>query len=111
MALDANQSGRWITDDNLRTISALQDWAQQHGKTLLDLAFAWLLADPIVGTVIAGASSPEQIAQNAAASSWQLTQGERDEVTAILDAHPVDGSKTYYSVAGYFGEQVEVFKS
>ena len=110
LALDANQSERWITDDNMRAIAALQDWARERGKTLLDLAFAWLLADPIVGTVIAGASSPEQIAQNAAASNWQLTAGERDEVTAILDAHPVEGLKTYYSVAGYFDEQVAVVK-
>ena len=106
--LDAGQSERWITDDNLRTISALQDWAMSHGKTLLDLAFAWLLADSIVGTVIAGASSPKQVEQNARASEWQLSPDERDEVTAILDAHTGDGLRTYYSVAGYFAEQVEV---
>ena len=106
--LDAGQSERWITDDNLRTISALQDWAMSHGKTLLDMAFAWLLADPIVGTVIAGASSPKQVEQNARASEWQLSPDERDEVTAILDAHTGDGLRTYYSVAGYFAEQVEV---
>ena len=106
--LDAGQSERWITDDNLRTISALQDWAMLHGKTLLDLAFAWLLADSIVGTVIAGASSPKQVEQNARASEWQLSPDERDEVTAILDAHTGDGLRTYYSVAGYFAEQVEV---
>ena len=110
LALDAGQSERWITDNNLRAISALQDWAASHGKTLLDLAFAWLLAEPIVGTVIAGASSPKQVEQNARASSWQLTVEESDEVTAILDAHPIDGIRTYYSVAGYFGEQVEVVK-
>ena len=110
LALDANQSERWITDDNMRAIATLQDWAKRRGKTLLDLAFAWLLADPIIGTVIAGASSPEQIAQNAAASNWQLSAKERDDVTAILDAHPVEGLKTYYSVAGYFDEQVEVIK-
>ena len=110
LALDANQSERWITESNLRLISELQNWAQERGKTLVDLAFAWLLADQIVATVIAGASSPEQIAQNASASNWQLTEVERDEVTTILDVHPVDGSKTYYSVAGYFGEQVEVVK-
>ena len=111
LALDANQSDRWITDNNLRVIAALQNWAMERGKALVDLAFAWLLADPIVATVIAGASSPEQIAQNSRASSWQLSQEERDEVTAILDAHPVDGLKTYYSVAGYFKEQVEVVKA
>ena len=108
--LDAGQSERWITDDNLRAISALQEWARDRDKTLLDLAFAWLLAEPIVATVIAGASSPEQIAQNAQASNWQLTRDERDEVTRILDAHPIDVIRTYYSVAGYFSEQVEVHK-
>ncbi len=110
LALDAGQSERWITDSNMQTISALQDWARERGKTLVDLAFAWLLADPIVGTVIAGASSPEQIAQNSAASNWQLTEEERDEVTTILDARPIDEIRTYYSVAGYFGEQVEVVR-
>ena len=108
LALDSGQSKRWITENNMRMISALQGWSREKDKTLVDLAFAWLLAEPIVGTVIAGASSPEQIAQNAVASSWQLSREERDEVTAILDAHPIDGTKTYYSVAGYFGEQVEV---
>ena len=110
LALDAGQSERWITDSNMRAIAKLQDWAQQRGKTLVDLAFAWLLADPIVGTVIAGASSPKQIAQNAQASSWRLTPHERNEVTAILDAHPIGKWRPYYSVAGYFGEQVEVVK-
>ena len=108
LALEAGQSERWITESNLRAISVLQHWATARDKSLVDLAFAWLLADPIVGTVIAGASSPEQIAQNARASEWQLSQDERTEVTAILDAHPIDGLRTYYSVAGYFGEQVEV---
>ena len=111
LALDSNQSERWITDDNLRAIAALQNWAFERGKTLVDLAFAWLLADPIVGTVIAGASSPEQIAQNAQASDWQLSQEERDEVDAILDAHPIGDVRNYYSVADYFSEQVEVVKN
>lgn len=110
LALDANQSGRWITESNLRLISSLQDWARERGKTLVDLAFAWLLADQIVATVIAGASSPEQIAQNAAASNWRLSEEDRDDVTGILDAHLVDDARTYYSVAGYFDEQVEVVK-
>ena len=61
LALEAGQSERWITESNLRAISVLQHWATARDKSLVDLAFAWLLADPIVGTVIAGASSPKQI--------------------------------------------------
>jgi len=110
LAIDANQSERWITDNNLKAVSALQNWAKARGRSLVDLAFAWLLAEPIVGTVIAGASSPEQIAQNAKASNWRLTAEERDQVTAILNAHPIDGLRTYHSVADYFSEPVEVVK-
>ena len=108
LELDANQNRRWITDNNLAAIAALNDYAIDHGKTLLDLAFAWLLADPIVTTVIAGASSPEQIRQNATASAWQLTSEQRSEVDAILTTHPVDNVNTYYSVANYFAEPVEL---
>lgn len=110
LALDAGQSERWVTRENLGVIGKLQDWARERGKSLVDLAFAWLLADPVVATVIAGASSPDQIAQNAQASSWQLSSSERAEVTSILDTQPQDATRTYYSVAGYFGEQVEVVK-
>ncbi len=110
LSLDAGQSERWITRENLGVIGKLQDWARERGKSLVDLAFAWLLADPVVATVIAGASSPEQIAQNAQASSWQLSSSERAEVTSILDTQPQDATRTYYSVAGYFDEQVEVVK-
>jgi aryl-alcohol dehydrogenase-like predicted oxidoreductase len=110
LALDAGQSERWITESNMRLIAVLRDWAKARGRTLVELAFAWLLSDPVVGTVIAGASSPMQIAQNAAASSWRLSSDDRAEVTAILDAYPIADARSYYSVAGYFGEQVEVVK-
>ncbi len=99
---------RWITSENLDVVRDLSQWAAERGRTIVELAFAWLLADPIVATVIAGASSREQIAQNARASEWQLSQDDRAEVNAILDAHEVSATKTYFSRAGYFDEQVEV---
>jgi aryl-alcohol dehydrogenase-like predicted oxidoreductase len=36
----------------------------------LDLAFAWLLSRPVVASVIAGATSPEQVRTNVAAAGW-----------------------------------------
>jgi aryl-alcohol dehydrogenase-like predicted oxidoreductase len=95
---------RWITPSNLVLISLLTEWAQARGHSLLDLAFAWLLAEPVVATVIAGASSPEQIAQNAAAAEWALSTEDRAEVDAILDKHPAENSGEYFSAAGYFNE-------
>ena len=78
---------RWeahLTDANLDTIERLAEYADGHGRTVLDLAFAWLLARPEVASVIAGASNVEQIAANAAAASWELSQDQVNEVNALL---------------------------
>jgi aryl-alcohol dehydrogenase-like predicted oxidoreductase len=64
-------------------LEALTSWAAQRGHTLLDLAIAWLAANPVVGSVIAGATKPGQVIANAAAGGWQLSPAEAVEVTAI----------------------------
>jgi len=48
-------------------LEALEALAAEHGLTMLQLAFSWLAAQPAVGSVIAGATRPEQVEQNAAA--------------------------------------------
>ena len=104
LAIESNMGERWITPNNLRLVRLLNEWANGRGHTVLELAFAWLLAEPIVATVIAGASSPAQIESNAKAADWRLTQEERVEVTAILDANPSENGGDYYSAAGYFSQ-------
>ena len=75
---------RYARDERAhRVLGELTRFAQDRGHSVLELAFAWLLAHPAVRTVIAGASSPEQIAANAQAASWELTLEERDAVDAI----------------------------
>jgi aryl-alcohol dehydrogenase-like predicted oxidoreductase len=64
---------RYMNDRNLDIVQKLDAFAKQHGKTLLELAFSWLAARPQVSSVIAGASSPEQIEQNVKAIAWTLT--------------------------------------
>ncbi|MGH8987408.1 MAG: aldo/keto reductase, partial [Acidimicrobiales bacterium] len=59
-------------------------WAAQHGHPLLDLAFAWLAAEPTVASVVAGATTPEQVAANVSAGSWQLTCEEAAEVDDLV---------------------------
>ncbi|MEK9660097.1 MAG: aldo/keto reductase [Chloroflexota bacterium] len=66
-----------------RVLEALTAFAGERGHTILELAFAWLLAHPATSSVIAGAMSPEQVTANAAASDWVLTDEERDAVDAI----------------------------
>ena len=75
---------RVLTDANFDILERLEAWAQERGHTLLDLAFAWLLATPEVASVIAGATSPEQIRANAAAGLWDLTVDEADEVRQLV---------------------------
>jgi aryl-alcohol dehydrogenase-like predicted oxidoreductase len=76
----------YMTDANYGRIERLTDWAESRGHSMADLAFAWLLAEPQVCSVIAGATRPAQIESNAQAAAWTLTEAERVEVTALLDA-------------------------
>lgn len=75
---------RYLTDANWNRMEKLRDWCEQHGHSLLELAFAWLLAHHEVASVIAGATKPGQIAQNAQAAAWQLDADAVAEVDALL---------------------------
>lgn len=86
LAADAARADRILTENNLRIVERLTGFAQERGHSLLDLAFSWLLANPAVSSVIAGATKPEQIAQNVKAGSWVLTAAELDEVNRITSA-------------------------
>ena len=80
------QMGRkFLTDDNLDLVERLISWAEARGHTILDLAFAYLLAERSVASVIAGATKPEQIHANVAAADWQLSDDEVAEVRALID--------------------------
>jgi aryl-alcohol dehydrogenase-like predicted oxidoreductase len=71
-------------EQTLALVEGLAAFAENHRHSLLDLAFAWLLAKPVVASVIAGATSPEQVRANVAAGHWRLTTQELDEVDAYL---------------------------
>ena len=70
---------------NFAKVEALEAWAGARGHTLLELALAWLASRPVVATVIAGATSPEQIEANAAAvTGWTLDADEMSALDAVL---------------------------
>jgi aryl-alcohol dehydrogenase-like predicted oxidoreductase len=75
-----------FTDANFDLLERLEAFCQARGHSVLELAFAWLLANSAVSSVIAGATRVEQIISNARASSWQLTSYEVAEVNGIIDA-------------------------
>jgi len=72
-----------MTDRNFGVIDALDGWAADHGHSVLELAVAWLLGDPIIPSVIAGATSPEQVGANATAGSWRLDPVQRLEIDSL----------------------------
>ena len=72
-----------LTDETLDRVERWSEFAAARGRTVLDLAIAWLLSNPLVPSVIAGATSPDQVRTNAAATQWTLTPAERAEVAAL----------------------------
>jgi aryl-alcohol dehydrogenase-like predicted oxidoreductase len=60
-----------LTDVTWDRIEELTRFAEERGHSLLELAFAWLLTKDPVASVIAGATSPEQVVANVAASRWR----------------------------------------
>ena len=66
-------AARSLTDRNFDIVEPLEEYAQQRGHTLLELAFSWLASHPAVGSVIAGATKPEQVTSNAESAGWVLT--------------------------------------
>lgn len=64
---------KFMTDANHDRVAALEVFAADHGHTVGELAIAWLAAQDGVGSVIAGATDPEQIRSNVAAAEWALS--------------------------------------
>lgn len=76
--------GTLLNERNLQAVEALLQFAESRGHTLLELAFSWLLARPVVASVIAGATSAQQVRSNAQAVGWKLTPADLEEVDRIL---------------------------
>jgi aryl-alcohol dehydrogenase-like predicted oxidoreductase len=70
-------------DETFERIEALEEFAKSRGRTLLELAIAALASQPGIPSVIAGATSPEQVRANAAAGDWQLTPKELSELNRL----------------------------
>ncbi len=65
------------------TVEALTKYAEQRGLTLLDVAIGGLAAKPAVASVIAGATTPEQVAANVRAGAWVPDADDLDELDRI----------------------------
>ena len=63
-----------LTERNFAIVETLRGIAERNGRTLLDLAVSWLLRHQAVASVIAGATSPDQIRANANAAGWTISK-------------------------------------
>jgi len=79
-----NMGNRYFNDDNWSLLSKLQSFAGERGHSVAELAFSWLLGNPVVPSVIAGATKPEQVTANAQAAGWQLSDDEMAEIREML---------------------------
>ena len=77
---------RWLDGADWDTIEALTAFGAERGHSLLDVAIAGLAARPTVTSVIAGATSAEQVQANAAAGAWQLTAEDVAALDEVLGA-------------------------
>jgi aryl-alcohol dehydrogenase-like predicted oxidoreductase len=73
-----------VNGQKLEVAEALRAFAESRGHTLLELAISWLLRHDVVASVIAGATKPDQVRDNAAAAGWELSEEELAEVDRTL---------------------------
>ena len=74
----------FLTERKLATVERLTQWLRNRDRSLLDLAFSWLLSKPEIPSVIAGATNAKQVLENSQASGWRLTNSELDEVADLV---------------------------
>jgi aryl-alcohol dehydrogenase-like predicted oxidoreductase len=84
--ISQNMKRSWLTSDHLAQVAALETFAKESGHTLLELAMSWLTSQPFVGSVITGATSPEQIIANTNSAGWELSDGDLRRISEITEA-------------------------
>jgi aryl-alcohol dehydrogenase-like predicted oxidoreductase len=73
---------RYMTDANFALIDRLREMGQSRGKTVAQMALAWLLADPLITSPIIGANTVEQWNETAGALDVTLSEEEKKELDA-----------------------------
>jgi aryl-alcohol dehydrogenase-like predicted oxidoreductase len=83
LSKNAQHAAEFISERNWRIVSELSEFCRRRGHTLLELAYSWLLSNPAVTSVIAGATSVAQVEANVRAGRWTLSAEELAEVDQI----------------------------
>ncbi len=79
-----DRARQFIDDDKLAVVERLIRWCAERDHELLDLAMSWHASHPLVASVIAGATTADQVRANVSASTWRLTDEDRSEVDDLI---------------------------
>lgn len=82
--LSAAHFAKLLTDSNFDKLDRLETWGRAHGRSLLGIALAWLASQPVVSSVIAGATRPEQVRANVEATTTDLGGDQIHEIGELV---------------------------
>lgn len=77
---ESPRAGRVLTSENFARLERFRQFAEERHHSLVELAFGWLLSHAEVASVIASASSAEQVRQNVQPAAWRLDASEMEAV-------------------------------
>ena len=83
LAKNQRHAQEFISERNWRIVDELAAFAARRGRSMLELAFSWLLRDSVVASVIAGATTEQQVEQNARAAGWTFSAEDLAEIDRI----------------------------
>ena len=70
--------------ENLNKVDELKEIAAGKGKTVPQLALAWVLSNPVLSVALAGTRRPSEIEENVQAADWVMPEREREEIRAVV---------------------------
>ena len=81
-------AARILNDKNYESLEKLEKFAEGQGHTMTELAMSWLASQPLVATIISGATRPEQVEENARSADWRLSGEDLKEIDDIMGVAP-----------------------
>ena len=84
LAGNERAQGNTLTEKNFAMLGRLENFAEERGHPMVELAIAWLLGNSAVSSVIAGATRTEQVTANAKAADWHLTTEDMEAINVLL---------------------------
>ena len=83
MTREKRQADRWINNTNWAVVERLTALCEARGTNLLEMSMSWLASQPLVASIIAGATKPEQVELNAQAVNWHLSAEDLAEIDKV----------------------------